>query len=69
MVFLENLKQPTLGIECRKLREDCGVSVGDFSKLVPCSRQSVYNFEDGKTQSLEIFLTYIRIREGRKVNR
>ena len=66
MVLLEDLKQPALGIACRKLREECGVSVGDFSKLVPCSRQSVYNFEDGKTQSLEIFLTYFRVRGWRK---
>ena len=66
MCSIENMKQPQLGLNCRKIREDHGMSVAEFAKYADCTRQSVYYFETGRTQSLQLFLTYYNLKEGEK---
>ena len=64
MVYMDDLKQPTLGAYCRELREQNEITVAEMSRRANCSRQTIYNFEQGETQSLSIFLAYKRLTKG-----
>ena len=62
MKELKDMCQPEMGKRCKELRESKNLSVSDFAHLAQCTRQAVYYFENGKTQSLKIFLTYLKLK-------
>lgn len=65
MITIDMMKpQPVLGENCRDLRKDNNISVSDFAKKLGLSRQAVYNFENGKTQSMELLRGYIKLSKG-----
>ena len=61
MIKLEDIHQENLGENCRKIRIEKGISVKDFASYARTTRQSVFNFETGKTQSLKLFLAYLKL--------
>lgn len=61
MIKLDDLQQDNLGENCRKIRIERGISVKDFASYAKTTRQTVFNFETGKTQSLKLFLAYLKL--------
>ena len=57
--FNQIAPQPELGRTCKEVREKYGLSVEDFSTRYNVTRQTVYNFENGETDSLRVFRAYI----------
>ena len=64
MIDLALLHQPVLGERCKEIREKAGVTVSELSEKIGVSRMAIYNFEKGKTQSLEIFRVYYKLSKG-----
>ena len=64
MMDIDNMKQPNLGLICKQIRLDHEMSREDFAKYAGCTRQNVYYFETGRTQSLQLFLAYHNLKEG-----
>ena len=62
MKELKDMAQPELGTTCKELRESKNISVIEFSHMAKCTRQAVYYFESGKTQSLNLFLAYLKLK-------
>lgn len=56
--------QPELGATCRGVREDNNLSVIEFANKIGMTRQAVYNFEKGKTASMDILRGYLRLAKG-----
>lgn len=56
--------QPELGQTAKELRESCGLSVIEFANKLNVTRQTIYNFENGKRQSMELLQGYLKLREG-----
>lgn len=56
--------QPELGRTAKELRESCGLSVIEFANKLNVTRQTIYNFENGKRQSMELLQGYLKLREG-----
>lgn len=59
---MEYLKQPELGKTARELRCSKRLSMTAFAERVGVTRQTVYNFEHGITQSMELLQAYLRLR-------
>jgi len=62
--FKQIAPQPQLGETCRKLREKNNLSVDDFATRYNLTRQTVYNFEKGYTESLKTLRAYIDLGQG-----
>lgn len=62
MTTLEYLKQPELGKTARELRRQHHISMTTFAESIGVTRQTVYNFEHGITQSMELLQAYLRLR-------
>lgn len=56
--------QPELGRTAKELRESCGISVLEFADRLGVSRQTIYNFEKGERQSMEVLQGYLKLHEG-----
>lgn len=62
MVTLDIMQpQPTLGENARKIREEMGITVEQIAHMAKVSRQTVYNFENGKAQTLSVLREYLRV--------
>lgn len=57
-------KQPALGQTCRELRERSGLTVEVFADRYNLTRQTVYNFEHGATDSLKTLRAYLDLSRG-----
>lgn len=64
MIDIGMLQQPELGAECRKIREDVGLTMGELAERANVTRMSIYNFEIGKRQNLDIFREYYKLYRG-----
>lgn len=62
MKTLEYLNQPELGKTARELRRQHRISMTAFAESIGVTRQTVYNFEHGITQSMELLQAYLRLR-------
>ncbi len=62
MTTLEYLKQPELGKTARELRRSKRLSMTAFAESIGVTRQTVYNFEHGITQSMELLQAYLQLR-------
>lgn len=62
--FKQIAPQPALGKLCKEIREKHDVSVENFAIHYNLSRQTVYNFENGDTESLKVFRAYIDLARG-----
>lgn len=51
--------QPALGRTCKELRERVGITVEVFADRYNLTRQTVYNFENGATDSLKTLRAYL----------
>lgn len=60
--FLE--PQPILGENAKKLRQSRGVSISRMAELLHVSRQTIYNFEHGDRQSMDVLQGYIKLWKG-----
>lgn len=60
--------QPELGATCREIRENNKLSVIDFADCIGMTRQAVYNFENGKTSSMDILRGYLKLAKGELIN-
>ncbi len=60
--------QPELGATCKEIRENNKLSVIEFSDLIGMTRQAVYNFEKGKTSSMDILRGYLKLAKGELIN-
>lgn len=60
--------QPELGATCKELRENNKLTVIEFSELIGMTRQAVYNFENGKTSSMDILRGYLKLAKGELIN-
>lgn len=59
---MEYLTQPELGKTARELRRQHRISMTAFAESIGVTRQTVYNFEHGITQSMELLQAYLRLR-------
>jgi len=57
--FTQIAPQPALGETCKNIRERVGMSVETFAKKYELTRQTVYNFEHGATDSLRVLRAYL----------
>lgn len=64
MKTLEYLHQPELGKTARNLRREKNLTMEEFAERIGVTRQTVYNFEKGITQSMEVLQGYLRLRGG-----
>lgn len=65
MIDLALLKQPVLGEECRQIRKRAHLTTEEMGARAGVSRMSIYKFESGKAQSLNIFREYYKLsKEG-----
>lgn len=62
MKTMEYLTQPELGKTARELRRCKRLSMTAFAERVGVTRQTVYNFEHGITQSMELLQAYLQLR-------
>ena len=62
MTTMEYLTQPELGKTARELRRQHRISMTAFAESIGVTRQTVYNFEHGITQSMELLQAYLRLR-------
>ena len=60
MKTIEILPQPELGKTVRDLRKHYGFTQDDIAEYIGVTRQSIVNFESGKTQSMQILQGYLR---------
>lgn len=60
--------QPELGATCKEIREDKNLSVIEFADMIEMTRQAVYNFENGKTSSMDILRGYLKLAKGELTN-
>ena len=60
--------QPELGATCKEIREDKKLSVIEFADAIGMTRQAVYNFENGKTSSMDILRGYLKLAKGELKN-
>lgn len=60
--------QPELGATCKEIREKNKLSVIEFSDKIGMTRQAVYNFEKGKTSSMDILRGYLKLAKGELTN-
>lgn len=60
--------QPELGATCKELRENNKLSVIEFADHIGMTRQAVYNFENGKTSSMDILRGYLKLAKGELIN-
>lgn len=60
--------QPELGATCKEMRENSKLSVIEFADLIGMTRQAVYNFEKGKTSSMDILRGYLKLAKGELIN-
>lgn len=60
--------QPELGATCREIRENNKLSVIEFADCIGMTRQAVYNFENGKTSSMDILRGYLKLAKGELIN-
>lgn len=56
--------QPELGATCREIRESNKLSVIEFADHIGMTRQAIYNFEKGKTSSMDILRGYLKLARG-----
>lgn len=56
--------QPQLGETAKQLRKNCGLSVANMAKNLNVTRQTIYNFENGEHQSMEVLQGYLKLKEG-----
>ena len=63
MVELKEMLQPNLGENCKRIRENRNMTIADFAQFARCTRQAVYYFETGKSQSMQMFLKYLELNE------
>lgn len=56
--------QPELGATCKEIRENNKLSVIEFADKIGMTRQAVYNFEKGKTSSMDILRGYLKLAKG-----
>ena len=56
----EIFNKKDIGKECKEIRENNGMSISEFARRANCTRQTVYNFENGKNVSLQLYLCYKR---------
>lgn len=56
--------QPELGKTAKELRESLGIGVNEMAKLLNTTRQTIYNFESGKKQSMKILQGYLKLKGG-----
>lgn len=56
--------QPELGVTCKEIRENKKLSVIEFADCIGMTRQAVYNFENGKTSSMDILRGYLKLAKG-----
>lgn len=61
MNLVDSMQQPVMGNLCQKRRIKAKISVADFAEKTGYTRQSIYNFENGRTQSLQLFREYLKI--------
>ena len=59
--------QPELGKTARAIREERGLTVIDVATRWGVSRQTIYNFENGERQSMELLQNYLRLSEEGKI--
>lgn len=60
--------QPELGATCKEIRENKKLSVIEFADTIGMTRQAVYNFEKGKTSSMDILRGYLKLAKGELTN-
>ena len=56
--------QPELGATCKEIRKNKKLSVIDFADAIGMTRQAIYNFEKGKTSSMDILRGYLKLAKG-----
>ena len=56
--------QPIVGENAKALRVRCGLTQEDFAEKIGTSRQTVINFETGKTQSMALLQAYLKLAKG-----
>lgn len=57
------IPQPELGKTAKELRESKGLSVIEFADTIGVTRQTIYNFENGNRQSMEVLQAYLKLNE------
>lgn len=57
-------EQPALGQTCKELRVRSGLTVEVFADRYNLTRQTVYNFEHGATDSLKTLRAYLDLARG-----
>lgn len=60
--------QPELGATCKEIRENKKLSVIEFADTIGMTRQAIYNFEKGKTSSMDILRGYLKLAKGELIN-
>ena len=56
--------QPIVGENAKALRQRCGITQEEFAEKIGTSRQTIINFETGKTQSMALLQAYLRLAKG-----
>jgi len=56
--------QPEVGKCARDLRVRCNITQEEFAEMIGLTRQTIINFETGKTQSMDVLQCYIRLAKG-----
>lgn len=62
-VFDVMMPQPELGKCAKELRKSKGVPLFEFADMLGVSKQTIINFENGKTQSMAVLLGYMRLKD------
>lgn len=51
----------TIGDECRKWRVASGIKIEDVAKVFDYTKWAVYKFEQGKTNTMCIYFSYVSL--------
>lgn len=62
-------KNKQLGTMCKEFRKAHNVSVAAFAIQCGCSRESIYKFEEGRSDSSHILLQYFRFIGGKELEK
>lgn len=61
MITLNDMEQPILGQECKKIRREKGLTMEEMAKKAGVTRQTIHNFENRGVGSLSVFMAYYNL--------